>query len=84
MATKPQFVAKFSTPQTTEIMMGTRENDAPYPKPSSPEERRNRLGLLGVRNGSARLRKDRSNKNADGNSRTRREKLMRVEGGFSG
>jgi hypothetical protein len=29
IATIPQFVAKFSTPHTTEMMMGTREKEAP-------------------------------------------------------
>lgn len=34
MATMPQFVAKFSTPQTTEMMIGASEKALPYPKPT--------------------------------------------------
>jgi hypothetical protein len=34
MATIPQFVAKFSTPQTTEINIGVREKALPYPNPT--------------------------------------------------
>jgi len=37
MATMPQFVPKFSTPQITPMARGVRENIAPYPEPMSAE-----------------------------------------------
>lgn len=84
MAMMPQFVAKFSGPQTTEMMMGTSEKEAPYPRPRSADERWNKLGVESVRKGSARLRKARHWRKADGINNTRREKVMRVDGGWLG
>lgn len=54
MATIPQFVAKFSTPQTTEMMIGAREKALPYPKPISAVVR---LKMPGCANGRGEARR---------------------------
>lgn len=54
MATIPQLVAKFSTPQTTEMMIGAREKALPYPKPMSAVVR---LKMPGYASGSGEARR---------------------------
>jgi len=64
--------------------MGTKEKDAPYPRPRRPEHRRKSDGVEGVRNGRARVRNANKRRIAEGRRSTSREKVVRVEGGISG
>jgi len=49
MATIPQLVPKFSTPQITLIMRGVRLNKAPYPDPIKVETIQNRSAWFWIR-----------------------------------
>lgn len=78
MATIPQFVPKFSTPQTTEMMRGISENEAPYPKPTRAVVAWKVAGWESGR-GVARKRYPRDRMRAEGRRRVRRERVGRVE-----
>ena len=77
MATIPQFVAKFSTPHTTDMMIGVSEKVLPYPKPTRAVVRWKSGGCC-VARGVARIRYPIERRSADGSRKTIRESVVRL------